>query len=476
MYDTAFQHFYRRLSDRRRISEDMNPDLKLVTARWALPIAEPAIKDAALVIDATRIKLVCKRAELGNHFSENELRELKWTARDYGNSVLMPGLINLHTHLEYSLLHELYLESSESMFDWLPRLVKASWSWAPERWKKSILYGAAQSLAAGTTCVVDNSFTGQSARVLAGMGVRAIVGLELFGQDETLAEVAWKRWQEKFNSIRYDADPLLQSAIDEGVLRITVAPHSPYTVAPALWKKAASWADSNKQLVLAHVSESIEECAWIREGNETVDRYLRWMRELQLQAGISAYKDAEAPPTPWRGKGRSPCQLLADHDLLNDRLVATHMVQVDEKDMRLLKVGKVRIVHCPRSNEHLGHGVAPLKSYKNIGASIGLGTDSLASAPDLSMLHEAKAAMRVHADALDSYQMDPQEALRLATLRAAKVIGMQDKIGSLENGKLADLAVFQYGAEIAITVPEETLFNELAQSVDVYVQGKLISA
>ena len=474
MYDTAFQDFLAPPPGHH--AEVMNPDLKLITARWALPVSEPPIEDAALVIDKGRIKLVCKKEELSAHFQETAVRELKWSARDYGNAVITPGLINLHTHLEYSLLHELFVQNDESMFDWLPKLVTASWGWAPEKWKKSILYGAAQSLAAGTSCIVDNSFTGQSARLLAGVGVRAVVGLELFGQDETLAESAWKRWLETYNRVRYDSDPLLQSAIEEGLMTITVAPHSPYTVAPALWKKAATWAETNKQLVLAHVAESVHECAWIRESDETVDKYLRWMRELQLKAGILAYNSADAPPTPWRNKGRSPCQLLADNNLLNERLIATHVVQVDEKDLRLLKLGKVKIVHCPRSNAHLKHGVAPLKSFKNIGASIGLGTDSLASSPDLSVLNEAKEAMRMHRDSADNYQLGPEEALRLATLRAAKVIGMQDKIGSLEKGKLADLAVFQYEPAVPNTLPYEMLFENKAKSVEVYVQGKLISA
>jgi cytosine/adenosine deaminase-related metal-dependent hydrolase len=452
----------------------MPTNLKLLTARWVLPISAPAIEDAAIVIGDGRIKSVCERSELASLYNENELRELKWTASDYGNAVITPGLINLHTHLEYSLLHELYSEKQESMFDWLPKLVDASWGWPPDKWKKSILYGAERSLAAGTTCIVDNSFTGQSARILAGMGLRAIVGLELFGQDETLADAAWQRWLEKYNRVRYDADPLLQEAVESGLINLTVAPHAPYTVAPALWKKAAAWAASHKQLVLAHVAESLSECAWIREHDETLDKYLRHMRELQVKAGF--YKSADAPPTPWRSKGRSPVQLLADNELLNERLLAAHVVQVDEKDLRLLKIGKVKVAHCPRSNRHLSHGLAPLKSFKNIGASIGLGTDSLASSPDLNMLQEAKAAMQMHAEAVDHYPLGAEEALRMITWRAANAIGMQNQIGTVEKEKQADLAVFQFESAVEIVLPHETLFNKEPKTVAAYVRGRLVSA
>ncbi|HEY9758531.1 MAG TPA: amidohydrolase family protein [Oculatellaceae cyanobacterium] len=478
MYDTAFQESLTGAPldgpDNRFSANAMTINLKLLTARWVLPISAPAIEDAAIVIGDGRIKTVCQKSELASFYDETALRELKWTASDYGNAVITPGLINLHTHLEYSLLHELYSEQDESMFDWLPKLVGASWSWTPDKWKKSILYGAERSLAAGTTCIVDNSFTGQSARILAGMGLRAVVGLELFGQDETLAEGAWSRWLEKYNKVRYDADPLLQDAIEHGLMNITVAPHAPYTVAPALWKKAAAWASSNKQPVLAHVAESVAECAWIRNYDETIDRYLRHMREMQVKAGI--YKSADAPATPWRSKGRSPIQMLADNELLNDRLVAAHLVQVDEKDLRLLKQGKVKVVHCPRSNKHLSHGLAPLKGFKNIGASVGLGTDSLASCPDLSMLQEAKAAIRMHAEAPDHYPLGAEEALRMITWRAANVIGMQNQLGTIEKEKLADLAVFQFDQSVENNAPHETLFSKEPHAVAAYVQGRLVSA
>jgi 5-methylthioadenosine/S-adenosylhomocysteine deaminase len=151
-------------------------------------------------------------------------------------------------------------------------------------------------------------------------------------------------------------------------------------------------------------------------------------------------------------------------------------VQVDEKDLRLLKIGKVKVAHCPRSNRHLSHGLAPLKSFKNIGASIGLGTDSLASSPDLNMLQEAKAAMQMHAEAVDHYPLGAEEALRMITWRAANAIGMQNQIGTVEKEKQADLAVFQFESAVEIVLPHETLFNKEPKTVAAYVRGRLVSA
>ena len=151
-------------------------------------------------------------------------------------------------------------------------------------------------------------------------------------------------------------------------------------MAPALWKFASAWAEQHNRQVLAHVAESVEECAWIAEHNASLDGYLRWMRELQAKAGIIAYDSVEAPPTPWRGKQKTPCQLLNEHELLNARLVATHMVQVADEDLALLKTHDVKVVHCARSNMRLKHGLAPLERFREAGLTVGLGTDSLASA------------------------------------------------------------------------------------------------
>jgi cytosine/adenosine deaminase-related metal-dependent hydrolase len=376
----------------------------------------------------------------------------------------------LHTHLDYSSLNELYDDDEKTMFEWLPKLVQTSWAWSPEQWNASVQKGVTESLRSGTTCLVDNSFTGLSVKILAQTGMRAIVGLEVFGQDERLAETAWQRWLEKYDRVSTDPDPLLQEALKSGLIQLTVAPHSPYTVAPALWKLADSWADQNKQRLLAHVSESVNECDWIKGQDEILEKYLEWMRELMAKAGMTAYTSTDAPPTPWRGKMQTPCEMLEENGLLNKHLVATHVVQVSNADVDLLKKRDVNVVHCVRSNARLKHGLAPLDKFRKSKIPVGLGTDSLASAPDLSMIEEAHQVVQLHGATSREGQISASEALSLITLDAAKVIGMSDKIGSLEKGKIADLAIFHYGHQIG-SDPAATLFGEKADGVRVYIGG-----
>jgi 5-methylthioadenosine/S-adenosylhomocysteine deaminase len=370
-------------------------------------------------------------------------------------------------------LHELYNDDEETMFEWLPKLVQTSWGWSAGQWQASIVKGVTESLRSGTTCVVDNSFTGLSAKILAQAGLRAIIGLEVFGQDERLAETAWQRWLEKYERISTDPDPLLQKALTSGLIQLTVAPHSPYTVAPALWKMASRWADQNDRRLLAHVSESVNECEWIKGENQPLEKYLQWMREMTAKAGMTSYTSSEAPPTPWRGKRQTPCQMLEANGLLDKHLVATHLVQITDGDIGLLKKHDVNVVHCVRSNMRLRHGLAPLEKLLNSQIPVGLGTDSLASSPDLNMLAEARRVIQEHGDSQKKLRISASEALRLITLDAAKVIGLSEKIGSLENGKIADLAVFQYAQKVG-SEPVATLFAGEAHRVTVYVAGERV--
>ncbi len=460
---------------------------KLIFSRWALPVASAPIENAALVIEGERIKTLCRQEDLAEFYSGKDLSLLLQQVTNYGNALIVPGLINLHAHLDYSLLGSIYAKKSSknpeaeaSMFDWLPKLVTESWQWSQEKWQQSALFGIKQALESGTTFIVDNSFTGQSAKLLARAGLRGIVGLELFGQDESLAETAWQKWLGKYKKVIAEADNSLQKAIAGQRIQITVAPHAPYTVAPGLWKKAAIWSKENNLFLLAHIAESSQECAWIRGGNAEIDEYLKFVRELQARSGIIAY-NAGAPETAWRGHGLSPCQLLSQHALLNAHLVATHLIHIDEHDAQTLKAAGVRIVHCPRSNFRLNNGVFPLQLIKKHDLCFGLGTDSLASTPNLSLIDEAKAAVSIHNTsdktmAPPEFSLNYKDALGLITLKAAQVIGMEDKLGSLQEGKLADLAIFKYERQLdeEIGEPLNILFSGKTSKVSVYVGGELI--
>jgi cytosine/adenosine deaminase-related metal-dependent hydrolase len=147
-------------------------------------------------------------------------------------------------------------------------------------------------------------------------------------------------------------------------------------------------------------------------------------------------------------------------------------VQVTDADINLLRRRAVSVVHCIRSNQRLRHGLAPLKKFREAGLTLGLGTDSLASSPDLSMLSEANQVAQQHKMPNGESVVNHTEALGLITLSAAQVIGLDKQIGSLEKGKIADVAVFQYGKKVE-TDPVNALFSSETKAVTVYVGGRI---
>lgn len=145
----------------------------------------------------------------------------------------------------------------------------------------------------------------------------------------------------------------------------------------------------------------------------------------------------------WKKPGLSPTRFLQEHRLLSNRLVAAHAIHVDQADMEVLKDAGVSIAHCPRSNSRLRNGRAPLPDYLKAGVNAGLGTDGLPSTDSLDLIAEANFAINLHRAVQPDNEISSDDVLRMLTINAARAIGMDDRIGSLDVGKQADIAVFK---------------------------------
>lgn len=183
--------------------------------------------------------------------------------------------------------------------------------------------------------------------------------------------------------------------------------------------------------------------------------------------------------TPWLGQGRSPVQHLEHFGLLDSNLLAAHCVHVSPEDIRLLTERGVTVAHCPRSNIRLKNGIAPLKDMLDHKIKLGLGTDSLASCDDLNLLAEARFADSVHraCDPKRDPQLSAREILSLMTIEAARAIGRESSIGSIQPGKRADLAVFAVADnEPAAADAHQLLLRGQVQLKDLYVDGRRVVA
>ncbi|HSJ74131.1 MAG TPA: amidohydrolase family protein, partial [Miltoncostaeaceae bacterium] len=302
-------------------------------------------------------------------------------------------------------------------------------------------HGALRALRAGTTTLADSGPTGAGAAAMSEVGVRGAAHLEAFGTPEggetrrAAAEVG-----DRIAALDAEAGP--------GV-RVGLSPHAPYTVGPAFWRALAGEPAVADRPWATHLAESEDEDLVVASGEGPL---------------AEAFAAVSFSPGRWDGAdGETIVRRVARAGALREGLVAAHCVRLGEDDPATLRAAGVRIAHCPRSNEYLLTGRAPLAALRGAGLAVGLGTDSPASGGDYDVRAEARACARVHDE-----PMAAGELLRMATLGGAEALGLDDEVGSLEPGKRADLVALRPAA--AADDPAEAALAA-ATSVDVVVAG-----
>lgn len=403
--------------------------LCLYPARAIIVSADCWLENAVLAVKQGRVAGVFPQARLAGteEFSGHTLNP------EYAHCVISPGFINLHTHLDYSALGGLS-SSGCGLFDWIPELMKQSSGWTAEYWLYSARTGVKQCLAAGTTCVVDSSYGGATAIACSELGLRGLIGLEIFGLDESRTKDIWSGWLAKKNKLIADSISL-QAAINSHLVRLTVAPHAPYTVCPGLLRQSFTFARKENLPVLMHLAESVLENSWYAGKAPEIDSFLQkaFARTLDFN---------DHPGLNWVRRSKSVSEILLSAGLPDNRLVAAHCIHLLPEDRERLFGQAVSVAHCPRSNARLGNGIAPLPDFWHANVPVGLGTDSLASNDSLSLLDEAKSAFYMHRAARPDFLLGSGELFNMITGAAARALGWEDEIGSLEPGKQADFVAF----------------------------------
>ncbi len=399
-------------------------------ARWVLPIASPPVPDGVVVVAGGDIAAVGTVADVAPRLAGVEVVDL-------GDAVLLPGLVNAHSHLELTALRGL-LEGLDFR-DWLRMLTVARRDvFDRAALRDAALHGLHEGLRHGITTYADATESGVPLEAMRAAGVRGIGFLELFGPAPAEAPASLAAARARTEAARRD---------DTALVRAGVSPHAPYTVSPALFAGVAAWLRDEPLPVAVHLAESPAEVRFVAEGEGPFADRLR-------ERGIAVAPSA-----------RSPVALLAETGLLACRPLLIHAIHVDEADLALVADAGATIVHCPVSNAKLGHGIAPLERMLARGIAVGLGTDSVASNDRMDLLGEARQAVllqgirRALPDALSA-----RDALRLATLGGAEALGLADRIGSLEPGKAADLVAFPLGRDEAVPLydPAVALVHVLA--------------
>ncbi len=404
----------------------------LIHAGWIIPV-EPentVYTDHALAIQAGRIIDILPSEQAREKYQpESELK--------LPSHVLLPGFINAHTHAAMSLMRG--LADDLPLMDWLNNHI-----WPAEQQHVSAEYvfdgsllACAEMIRGGTTCFNDMYFfPEQTALAVEKAGMRATLGLILIDFPS-----AWAA----------DADEYLAKGIElhdrlhnNTLISTAFAPHAPYTVSDDPLRRIATYAEELDIPVHIHVHETADE----------------------VEQSLQKY-------------GKRPLQRLDELGLVSPRLLAVHATQLLEEETALLANAGAHVLHCPQSNMKLASGFCPTQRLYQAGVNLALGTDGAASNNDLDMLGEMQtAALLAKAVAGDAQALPAEKVLRMATIDAARALGRDTDIGSLETGKYADITAIELGS-----IETQPLYHPLSQLVyaagrenvtHVWVGGKLL--
>ncbi|MFO7753706.1 MAG: amidohydrolase [Desulfobacteraceae bacterium] len=318
---------------------------------------------------------------------------------DAKGGIIMPGLVNTHTHASMTLFRG--LADDLPLMEWLrEHIFPAEAGLTREKVHAGAMLACAEMILSGTTCFCDMYlFEDEVAHAASKAGMRAVVG-------EVLYDFPSPNYGNLENGFAYAGD-MIEKWKHDPLVTVALEPHSPYICAPELLERAGDMARTANVPLVIHVSETMGEY------EQTMQKY-----------------------------NRTPVGLLSDLGLLRPNLLACHCVHLSDNDIELLSANSVKVAHCPESNMKLASGVAPVPAMLERGVCVGLGTDGCASNNDLDLFGEMDTAAKVHkVFSKDPQAVNAETAVRMATINGARALGLGSVTGSLEPGKRGDIIV-----------------------------------
>lgn len=402
----------------------------LIEAGWVVPV-EPrgvVLTDHAVVVSGDRIVALLPITEARARYAPAQVLRRP-------EAVLMPGLVNAHTHNPMTLMRG--VADDLPLMPWLHEHV---WPiegavMSPEFVADGVELAVAEMIRGGTTCCSESYFFPDAqAATYRRLGFRAVVGLPFIEFPSAWAASAAEYFDKGLEvHDNYRRDPLVG---------FSFAPHAPYTVNDASFERIRMLAEQLDLPVHVHVHETAQE----------------------IEDSLKQY-------------GQRPLARLDRLGLVNERLIAVHMTQLTDAEIALCAERGASVLHCPQSNLKLASGFCPVHKLHRAGVNLGLGTDGCASNNDLDMFDEMRtAALLAKGVSGDATALDAASALHVATLGSAKAIGLDERIGSIVPGKQADLVLVALDA-----LETQPLYHAISQLVystgrhqvtDVWIAGQ----
>lgn len=405
---------------------------EILLPRWLVPVCPEGVvlEDHGVLVEDGRIEAVGRADELVKTHPDAAPTRLP-------DHALMPGLVNIHTHSAMALMRG--LADDLPLMRWLEEHI-----WPTEqRWvgAEFVRVGTdlamAEMLLGGTTCFNDNYFFPDVTAAAANrVGMRAVIGIPIIS-----VPTAWAQTEDEY--FRRGLE-MHQQLLEMPLVSSSFAPHAPYTVTDKAFHRIRSLAEEMDIPVHLHLLEAAGE----------------------IQGSLDQY-------------GLSPLDRMDSLGLLSDRLLAVHMTQLDDADIARVARAGAHVLHCPASNLKLASGICRVADLDAAGVNVAIGTDGAASNNTLDMFAETRlAALLAKGASGDPEAVPAERALSMATINGARALGQEDRIGSIEVGKRADLTAVDLSA--MDTTPVHHVISHLVyaasrhQVSDVWIDGRRV--
>lgn len=383
----------------------------LLCAHHILPITSEPIIDGAVLVRDGKIRDLGKADMLKLRYPDEEIK-------DFGLAALLPGLIDLHTHLENSVMRGVVHDVPYAT--WIQLVHEKTMRMEIGDWYDSAILGGLEALSSGITCVADITPTGAACTATQKLGLRGVIYREVGALDKHRVDYAMRIAEHDI--AHWEAE------VDSSRITIGIAPSALYVCHPSMFRRVAELATKRNMPVAMHLAGSREEYNFIKYGSSPFS-----VHEMDQKRGY-----VEIPP--WLPTGTTPIRYALNWGAFEvPNMLAIHCVHIDAEDIEKLKEYNVAVAACPRCNAQLGMGVAPIGEFLRAGLRTGLGTDSPAATDSTDMLAEMRIGMLVQRAVNVGKFLDSQTMLEMATIGAARALMLDDKVGSLEVGKEADI-------------------------------------
>jgi 5-methylthioadenosine/S-adenosylhomocysteine deaminase len=382
----------------------------LLLARYVLPMNGPHIEDGAVLVRGSAIREVGERGDLLAAHPDEEVI-------DYGLAILMPGFIDLHTHLEYATFRGVVDDLPYTQ--WKMEVQSREHLLSHEDWEQSAFLGAMEAIRSGITTVADVSDTGASVGAVQDSGLRGVLYREVSTMDPADVERVMEEALRDMRSWEQQTDP--------DRITIGLAPHSPYTCHPRLLRAIAETVGTADTPVAIHLAGSRDEYNFVKYGSSPLGQ------DFRAQSGWAEQT--------WMPTGVSPVRYVYQWGILDlPNVLAVHCVHVDAEDIAVLQRTGVPVAYCARCNAKLGMGTAPLGDFHAQGLRVGIGTDSPASTSTVDFFEEMRVGLLIqrgiHGEA---GFFSAKTFVRMATIEGARALKIDGLVGTLEPGKRADI-------------------------------------